>query len=88
MHDYTTLKPKGNRFIYHELLKRGIAKETIESVLSGRDEKQLIRDFLEKKQQGYDLRNPRDRQKVVRQLLNRGFSFQHVYDIIDEEERK
>ncbi len=82
--DYTTLKPKGNRFIYHELVKRGIAKDIIETVLSGRDEKDLIKTFLQKKMQAYDLQKPKDRQKVLRQLLNRGFSSQLVYDMIRE----
>lgn len=83
--DYTTLRPKGNRFIYHELIKRGIAKDIIETVLSGRDEKELIADFLHKKLRGYNLQNPKDRQRVARQLLNRGFSSQLVYDMIREQ---
>lgn len=86
--DYTTLKPKGNRFIYHELLRRGIEKEIIETVLAGRDERVLIEEFLTHKIRGYDLQKPKDRQKVVRQLLNRGFSSEIVYDVIRDYSRE
>lgn len=85
VHDYTNVKPRGNRFIYHELLKRGVNKEIIETLLSGRDEIELIKEFLTTKIRGYDLQNPRDRQKVLHQLLNRGFSSELVYDMIREQ---
>jgi regulatory protein len=84
VHDYTKLKPRGNRFIYHELLKRGVDKKTVEAVLAGRDERVLIEEFLTNKVRGYTLQKRKDRQKVVRQLLNRGFSSELVYDIIRE----
>ena len=88
VHDYTTVKPKGNRFIYHELLKRGIDKAIIQSVLAGRDEKDLIRTILQKKTQAYDLQKPKERQKVLTQLLNRGFTSELVYDMIREQSRE
>lgn len=88
VHDYTKINPRGNRFIYHELIRRGVNKEIIEAVLLGRDEKELIKDFLITKIRGCDLDNPRDRQKVVRRLMNRGFSSELVYDSIREYSRE
>jgi SOS response regulatory protein OraA/RecX len=85
--DYTNLKPKGNIFISRELQKRGVAREAIQNALRVRDEKGVARDFLEKKLSKFNLRNPKDRQKVLRRLLSRGFTPAIVYSILDSHEK-
>ena len=82
--DYTKLKPKGNRFIYNELLKKGISKEIITELISGRDEKELIKNFIQKKLSNFNKTNLKERQKMIRRLLNHGFTPGIVYEIINE----
>lgn len=82
VNDYTNLKPKGNRFIINELTKKGIAKETIVRLLDKRNEEQLIKEYIEKKAHNLDMHDRKDRQKLLRRLLNRGFTSNLVYDII------
>lgn len=84
VNDYTNLKPKGNRFILSELNKKGIPKETIARLLSTRDEKKMIRQYVEKKASSLDIKKPKERQRLVRRLLTRGFTPDIVYDIIRE----
>jgi regulatory protein len=84
--DYTNLKPKGNIFISRELTKRGISPNTIDEALSLRDEDRVVKDFLEKKLSRFDLGNPKDRQKVLRRLLTRGFTPSVVYNILNSHE--
>jgi regulatory protein len=82
--DYTTVKPKGNRFIVHELRKKGIPNETIENVLKTRDEHALLLQFIQKKLKGLDPENPKDRQKIIRRLLHHGFTPATVYEILNK----
>ena len=82
VHDYTSLKPKGNRFIINELSKKGIQREIIEKLLKDRDETQMITEYIEKKAGNLDIHDRKDRQKLLRRLLNRGFSSDLVYDIV------
>jgi len=84
VNDYTSLKPKGNRFIINELTKKGIDKETIVRLLDMRNEEQLIRAYIEKQARNLDVHDRKDRQKLLRRLLNRGFTSSLVYDIIDK----
>lgn len=84
--DYTNLKPKGNIFVNQELRKRGIHPEVIQDLMRNRDEKQLALDFLNKKLRGFDLSNPKDRQKVIRRLLSRGFTPSVVYETVRNNE--
>lgn len=84
VNDYTNLKPKGNRFILNELNKKGIAKDTIVRLLSTRDERKMIRQYVKKKASSLDIKNPKERQKLVRRLLTRGFTPDIVYEIIKE----
>ena len=86
--DYTNLKPKGNIFISRELKKRGISPDTVDKALSLRDEDRVVKDFVEKKLSHFDLRNPKDRQKVLRRLLSRGFTPSVVYSILDSHEER
>jgi regulatory protein len=83
--DYTRVNLKGNRFIVHELKKKGVPQEVIEEVITSRDEKTLARTFLEKKLANLNTNNPKERQKVLRRLLTRGFTPGVVYDLLREE---
>ncbi len=85
--DYTNLKPKGNIFIIRELKKRGIPQNIIDKVLRSRDEEQVIKDFLRKKLSHFDVKNLKERQKVLRRLLSRGFTPGVVYSILDSHEK-
>ncbi len=82
--DYTTLKPKGNRFIFRELRKRGISQETIDELLRKRDERQVIRGFIQKKLHHLDMTKPKERQRMIQRLLYHGFTPDIIYDIIKE----
>lgn len=84
VNDYTNLKPRGNRFIINELNKKGIAKEIIARLVSTRDERKMIRQYVEKKASSLDINNPKERQRLVRRLLTRGFTPDIVYEIIRE----
>lgn len=84
VHDYTRVKPKGNRFIFRELVKKGIAKETIENVLKTRDERELLRHFIQKKLKQLDPKNVKDRQKLIRRLLHHGFTPELVYEALNK----
>jgi len=86
VNDYTSLKPKGNRFILSELTRRGVAREIITNLLDTRDEGELIRNYIEKKASDLDMKNPKERQKLVRRSLTRGFTPDIVYDMIKKEE--
>ena len=82
--DYTKLKPKGNKFIIRELKKRGIPQEKIAKMLSSRNEKKLVKDFIENKLSHLNKNNPKERQKIIRRLLSRGFTPDIVYSILSE----
>jgi len=82
--DYTTLKPKGNKFIVRELLKHGIAKDIILELIETRDERTLIMRFIEKKLSHFDKTKPKERQKMIRRLLYHGFTPDIIYDVINE----
>ena len=85
--DYTNLKPKGNIFISRELAKRGISQEAIQSALRMRDENQIVKDFLRKKLSHFNVKNPKDRQKILRRLLSRGFTPSIVYRLLNSHEK-
>jgi regulatory protein len=85
--DYTNLKPKGNIFISRELAKRGISQEAIQSALRMRDENQIVKDFLRKKLSHFNVKNPKDRQKILRRLLSRGFTPSIVYRLLNSNEK-
>ena len=84
--DYTNLKPKGNIFISRELAKRGVCQQVIQKVISIRDEKQMVSDFLRKKLAHLRIKNPKDRRKILRRLLSRGFTPGVVYDVLNSYE--
>ncbi len=82
--DYTTLNPKGNQFIIRELHKRGISKDVISGLINKRDERTLIRCFIEKKLSHLDKAKPKERQKIIRRLLYHGFTSDTIYEVINE----
>ena len=84
VNDYTNLKPRGNRFIISELNKKGIAKELTARLVSTRDERKMIKQYVEKKASSLDIKKPKERQRLVRRLLTRGFTPDIVYEIIKE----
>lgn len=84
INDYTTLKPKGNRFIARELLKRGISKDVVLELINKRDEHTLIKRFIKKKLSNLDKTKPKERQKIIRRLLYHGFTPGTIYDAIQE----
>jgi regulatory protein len=84
--DYTNLKPKGNIYISRELKKRGIPLKTIDQALLLRDENQVVKDFLKNKLSHLDITKPKDRQKVIRRLLSRGFTPSVVFSILNSHE--
>lgn len=81
--DHTNLKPKGNIYISRELKKRGIPPGTIDQALQLRDENQVVKDFLDKKLSHLDIKSPKERQKVIRRLLSRGFTPSVVFSILN-----
>lgn len=87
VNDYTRLKPKGNRFVYNELIKRGISRDLANELLSKRDEKGLIRNFVRKKIKNFNIGSYKERQKIIRRLLNHGFTTSTVYEVLDEKTR-
>jgi len=85
--DYTKIRTKGNIFIRHELTRKGVAGEVVEKLLRKRDEKRIAADYMIKKLSHLDISNPKDRQKVLRRLLMRGFTPAVVYEVIDDHEK-
>jgi regulatory protein len=83
--DYTSLNPRGNRFLIQELRKKGVAQDTILKVVNGRDEKILIKDYIERKLSHLNRNNPKEKHKIVRRLLMRGFSTDVIYEVLNEE---
>ncbi len=83
--DYTEFNPRGNRFIEQELRKRGIPAEMIERVIKTRDEKAIVQRVIQTKMKNLDKRNPKDRIKLARRLITRGFTPSIVYDVLGED---
>jgi regulatory protein len=85
--DYTKLKPKGNIFIKRELAKRGISDEVIEDLIQKRDERRLVEEFIQKKLTRFDVRDLKDKRKMIQHLLRRGFTPGVVYEVINSYEK-
>ncbi|MEO0206370.1 MAG: RecX family transcriptional regulator [candidate division WOR-3 bacterium] len=83
--DYTELKPKGNIFIMNELRKKKVDATLIEDVLRNRDEKSLIKNILQKKLSNLDKNNPKEKAKIIRRLLSKGFTPRIIHEVIGEE---
>ncbi len=83
--DYTNLKPKGNIFIMKELKSKKVDDLYIQEVLRERDEKSLIKKILEKKFSDFNKKDPKQKAKIIRYLLYRGFTLQAIYEVLGED---
>ncbi|MCX7995037.1 MAG: RecX family transcriptional regulator [candidate division WOR-3 bacterium] len=83
--DYTYLKPKGNVFIINELRKRKIDGNLIQEILQERDEKPLIKDIIKKRFGELDKGNKKQKAKIVRYLLSKGFTHSSIYEVLGED---
>ena len=63
-----------------ELMKKGIAREIIDEVLSGRDDEEEIRKMIAKKRAKYD------DDKLIAYLVRQGFSFELVRSLVHEKD--
>ena len=85
--DYTKLRAKGNIFIRHELTKKGVASDVIESLVKNRDEKSIADEYMRKKLSHLDMAKPKDRQKALRRMLTHGFTPAVAYEVIRDHEK-
>lgn len=85
--DYTKLKTRGNIFIRHELIKKGIDEDVIKRLVQNRDEKSIADDYMSRKLSHLDISKPKDRQKALRRLLTRGFTPAVAYEVIKDREK-
>lgn len=83
--EYTELKPKGNIFILRELRKKKVAQSLIEEIIKERDEKSIIKNMLQKKFPNYDKNDLKQKAKIIRYFLSRGFTIRAVYEVLGEE---
>lgn len=83
--EYTELKPKGNIFILRELRKKKVAQSLIEEIIKARDEKSIIKNMLQKKFPNYDKNDLKQKAKIIRYFLSRGFTIRTVYEVLGEE---
>lgn len=88
INDYTTVHTKGNIFIVRELKKKGLPQDTIMKMLETRDEKTLIKDFINKKLTHLNKHVPKERQKIIRRLMSRGFTPETIFGVINNETEK
>jgi len=82
--DYTKVNPKGNRFVVHELRKKGIPPEIIEEAVKARDEKSIAEEFISRKLADLDLKNPKGIQKAWQRLAARGFSPEVIRELLNK----
>lgn len=73
-------KYKSRRQIEHELVSKGISREFIDQAVMETecDDRKLIREIVLKKSGTMDLQEPKQRQKVIRHLLYKGFAWEDV----------
>lgn len=78
-------KKKSRKEIQYTLLKKGIEnqliKEVIESITdeSGKEEEnEALCCQFDKKAKGKDLKNPKDRQKIIQYLMGKGFTYSDI----------
>lgn len=83
--EYTELKPKGNIFILRELRKKKVTQSLIEEIIKERDEKSIIKNMLQKKFPDYDKNDLKQKTKIIRYFLSRGFTLRAVYEVLGEE---
>lgn len=61
-----------------ELMKKGVAKETVSEVLDGRDDEEEIRKIIARKRARYD------DEKLINYLVRQGFSYELVQSLVRE----
>ena len=87
---YTQGKPSGSRRIGFELQRRGIPPKVREEILSGMDpaeEKERARELSRAKLEQFKNLEPQKRKKRVFDfLLRRGFNFETVREVMEENE--
>ncbi len=77
----------GGRTIALKLMQKGFSKEEIAEALSSEetvDEGAAIEKLLATRFKSRDLKEPRERQKVVASLVRRGFSLELIFNIIGQ----
>ncbi len=83
--EYTELKPKGNIFILRELRKKRVDQSLIEEIIKERDEKGIIKTMLQRKFPNYNKNDLKQKTKIMRYFLSRGFTLRAVYEVLGEE---
>ncbi len=83
--DYTELKPRGNVYIMNELRRKKVDAGLIEEVLKNRNEKEIIKNLIQKKFSDLNISDPKQKAKIIRRLMSRGFTPQAIYEVIDEQ---
>ncbi|MBQ9562696.1 MAG: regulatory protein RecX [Lachnospiraceae bacterium] len=83
---YSHMDRESVRTLRQKLLQKGIDSELIEQAIeeNAPDEEQLLRRLIEKKTHGEIPRDPKEKQKLIRFLLSRGFSYASVGKALDE----
>ncbi len=73
-------RTKSRRQIEMELTRKGISPDKIDRAVqeSEFDDRKVIREILLKKGRNIDLKEPKQRQKVIRHLLYKGFEWEDV----------
>jgi len=74
-HDHRKKSGKSNRYIYSELLKKGVDKQIVESVVKNKDDSALVY-MINKKKSRYS-----DEKKLINYLQGQGFNY---YDILEK----
>lgn len=77
-------KRYGKRTIALKLMQKGFSHDDISHALAeeGEDEETAIRHLLQNRYRSRDMRDPRERQKVIASLARRGFSFATIQKIL------
>ncbi len=78
-------RKKSKKEIQYTLLKKGLERQLIKEVLEciqeeegSEGENDALRCQLYKKAKGKDLKNPKDRQRVIQYLMGKGFSYSDI----------
>lgn len=71
---------KSRRQIVQDLEKKGVSREAIDRAVEEAecDDRKLIREIIAKKSRNVDTQEPKQRQKLIRHLLYKGFAWEDV----------
>ncbi|MBQ4522846.1 MAG: regulatory protein RecX [Lachnospiraceae bacterium] len=85
----TNAGKKGNRLLRIELSKRGVEKELLDELLADveENEKEQIEKIYEKRFYNVDLKEEKQRMKVVRYFIRNGFSYEEVQNFLTRERK-